>query len=143
MTSVSVTSSVRMSGGRSYSPEVLGDPLDERDVGELSPRDVDCEPDVDAGLAPDGQLAAPLGKDEIGDLADQAHLLGDPDELLVGDRTLHGMVPADEGLDLHDLAGPDVRDRLVHQAQLRPRLKSLGQETTEHEPAVHALVLLD
>ena len=53
------------------------------------------------------------------------------------------MVPAAQGLDVGDVAGPDVPDRLVHQAELRAGLEGVGQQAAEHEQALHALVVLD
>ena len=94
-------------------------------------------------LAPPGELGAALVQDEVGDLRDQAHLLGDRDELLRRDEPLLRVVPTAQGLHVRDVAGPDVPDRLVHQAELRPGLERVRQEATEHEPALHALVVLD
>ena len=117
-------------------------PVDQVDVGELAPGHVHRQTDGDAGLAPAGQLGAALVQDEVGDLGDQAHLLGDPDELLRWDEPLHRVVPAAERLDVGDVAGLDVPDRLVHQAELGPGLERVRQEAAEHEQALHALVVL-
>ena len=102
MTSVSVTSSVRTLRRKVVCPQVAGHPVDEADVGELTAGDVDGQPDVEARPSPLANLGAGLGEHEVGDLADEAHLLGDPDELVRRDDAVHGMVPAGQRLDLDD-----------------------------------------
>ena len=127
----------------SYRRRHVSHAFDQVDVGELPAGHVHRQADGDARLAPAGQLGAALVQDEVGDLRDQAHLLGDPDELLRRDEPLLRVVPAAEGLDVRDLPGLDVPDRLVHQAELRPGLERVREEAAEHEPALHALVVLD
>ncbi len=143
ITSVSVTSSVSSSAGRVICLEVAGDAIDERAVSELPSRDVDGDAELQAGAPPVGQVGAGLGEDEVTDLADDTHLFGDGDELVRGNRTLFGMIPAGERLDLGDLVGADVPNGVVHDAQLGVGLEGVREQASEQQRSAHALVVLD
>ncbi len=73
---------------------------------------------------------------------DDAHLLGDGDELVGWDPAVLGVMPTGQRLHVHDPPGPDVGDGVVHHAQLGPALEGVRQQTAEHEDPLHALVVL-
>ena len=109
MTSVSVTSSVRTSGGRSCARRCLATRSTRLPSANSRPETLMASPMSMPGPTPGRQLGARFGEDEVADLADHAHLLGDPDELLRGDRAVHRVVPAGQRLDLDDRRGTGRR----------------------------------
>ena len=53
------------------------------------------------------------------------------------------MLPTGQRFDLLNLSRLDVGDRLVHHAELTLVLESVGQQTAEHQPPLHALVVFN
>ncbi len=127
---------------KSVGPEMRGDVADEGTIREVAPGDVDRQADVEAISPPSGCLVTGFGEHEVGDLADEAHLLRDRDELVGWNLAVHGMEPARQRLDTDHLSGDQAGDRLVHHAQLLAAGEGLRQVASEEELALHALIVL-
>ncbi len=127
-TSVSVTSSVMALAGRPLSRSGSFTRSTSLPSSSSRPDTLMATFEIEARPSPLGHGCARFGQHEVADLVDHAHLLGDGDELVGGDRAVFGVMPPRQRLHLDDLAAPDIGDRLIHHAQLRLRLECLGEQ---------------
>ena len=110
-------------------------------IGEFPSRALIASPISRPAVANSANLAHPSAS-KVRDLTDEAQLLGDPMNSSGGIAPC-GILPTGQRFDLLNLTRQDVGDRLVHHAELTLVLKSVGQQTAEHEPPLHALVVFN
>ena len=118
---VSVISSMTWSACRAGSARICLDGGEAVRVAELEGGEVDRDPQVGAvghGLAPGGGLAGGGFEDPGGHGVDVAGFFGHGDELGGGEQAEGGVLPADEGFDAENLAGAQIGDGLVVEAEL-------------------------
>src|SRR5207245_8106707 len=89
------------------------DPTDGIVLPELSGGEVEPDLQLDPLGPPDRVLTADLLDHPAADRVDQAHLLGEGDELSRREHPAVGIRPADQGLDPVHVPGPELDNRLV------------------------------
>ena len=137
----SVSSSVSSRGSRPDAASAACDEVDQEAPRELATRDIDGDTDVAPGplLVPRRGVCTRAPQDPGADVGDQPRLLGERDEVAGEHQPEARTRPADERLEVHDLAVRGVDDRLVVHAELfvrRPRCAAPDRGRRGRRPTV-------
>jgi hypothetical protein len=118
MATDSVISTISRLGSRAVLDDAALERPAEVGVTELPRGDVEADRNRETQLAPRDELLAALADDPGADRLDQPGVLGDRDEVQRRHEAALGVVPPQEGLDRHDVAGGQPEDRLEVQDEL-------------------------